>query len=78
LSPIHKSLYQKINNIELISDSLKQVFKNRHFLDYSKSNYSNKNDLFIDAVHLNKTGALLFSQELSYKLQQFLDKKNVK
>ncbi len=78
LSPIHKSLYQKISNAELITDSLQQVFKNRLFLNYSKSSYAERNDLFTDAVHLNKTGALLFSKELSYTLQQFLDKKNVK
>ncbi len=78
LTPIHRSLYQKIENAEQITASLKQIFNPCPLLDYSQSPFGAKNDLYIDPVHLNKNGALKFSRALSYDLQQFLDKKNVK
>jgi hypothetical protein len=77
-SPLYKSLRDAIKNEVRLRSAIKQVFKGRFCLDYTFSSISDTRSLFTDPMHLNKQGALQFSQILSADLLQFLDKKNVK
>jgi hypothetical protein len=77
-TPIYKNLRAAIKNEENVRLKIKQFFRNHRVLDYTYSELSERDDCFIDASHLNKKGALLFSRQLSIDLQQFLGKKTVK
>jgi hypothetical protein len=77
-SPLYKSLREAISNEAPLRSAIKQIFKERFCLDYTFSSISDTRSLFTDPTHLNKQGALQFSQILSVDLLQFLDKKTVK
>jgi hypothetical protein len=70
-------VYQTNGNLDKMTEQVEKTcvdFKNVHFLNYSTSNIYHWPDYFKDNLHLNAEGARIFSEDISLKLKEVLDK----
>lgn len=64
-----------INSIVVSISFKEQLNKPNYFIDYSNSYLCYDKKYFYNSQHLNKTGAELFSKEVSLKIKEILNKK---
>ena len=73
-SPFYIEGQKKIDNIEQVVDSFQAIADERRclFLNYLNDSINYDSTLFKNAVHLNSTGADLFSAKLGHDLDSLI------